>query len=586
MKKLILIQRKKKVYKILGKFTAAALLFGMAGLGALEASAADTEAAANQTVTYVYHQHIGSSGAEGGCYHELIYHTHSGNEAEGGACYQTPVYHTHTGDEVNGGECYGTPVLHVHTGNSEEGGGCFVPLYHKHTSKCYKTISSEEYGCSIVNWWDTNDGDYEGNDFKYFEMSCGVTVHGTNSSHGHTITVCNKSGTIEGYELGCGKTEESADSYSFDCEKIQGVTIDSYLLSCEKTKETVDGYGISCGMDEETPYGEITVTEQQGADKKKTAIAVSFKDLSGGKIQLSEEPFVWQNKNGSVIGTGDHITVTENGSYSVTVGVVNEDVKKESLQGRISINSIIKPQKDNGNKDDGNGDENKGGNDNGDGNGGDQDADAEESGQTKASPSPSAAPAAVKEPKKDNGTGTDSAGRVSGEGQSKSRDLRIPAASPVLKSETKTVTLPQTGSQNTEIQKIQETEIKESDAKAGVLRQFFESPAVQVITITAGALLALAGLLLFIYLLRMSVRLYNDDGEGRMVYIGRCRVRLKAEGYTIEISDAMAERAVTNRYCIKLGLFRAFRGEEEEIIVCRMGKRISVNLSKEMIVVI
>ena len=253
----------------MGKLAAALLLLGMSGACVMEVSATETElqtetdseengadenqAPANRRVTYIYHQHIGSSDEEGGCYHGVCYHTHRGNEMEGGECYQTPIYHVHTGDEQNGGECYGTPICHEHAGNPQEGGGCFVPVYHSHTGSCYKTISSSEYGCYTVRYWDTTDGDYEGHDYKYYEMSCGTTVHGTNSSHTHTVAVCNKSGTIERYTLGCGKTEETAESYVFDCEKAQGLTIDSYVFDCEKTEQTIDGYSLSCGKDEETP---------------------------------------------------------------------------------------------------------------------------------------------------------------------------------------------------------------------------------------------------------------------------------------------------------------------------------------------
>ena len=86
------------------------------------------------------------------------------------------------------------------------------------------------------------------------------------------------------------------------------------------------------------------------------------------------------------------------------------------------------------------------------------------------------------------------------------------------------------------------------------------------------------------YLMLMTVKVYNDDGEGKMVYLGRCRIRLKEEGYTAEISDRMAEKAVTNRYCIKPGAFRLFRGDEEELLVCCNQKKVSAPLCREMIV--
>ena len=115
---------------------------------------------------------------------------------------------------------------------------------------------------------------------------------------------------------------------------------------------------------------------------------------------------------------------------------------------------------------------------------------------------------------------------------------------------------------------------------------FFKSPVVRLITITAGSLAAVGGALLLLYLLRWSVSVYNDDGNGRLIYLGRCGVKTQEDDYVIDITDKMAEKAVTNRYCIRPGLFRIFRGDGQELAVCRGSKRVSAYLSKEMIVVI
>ncbi len=604
---------KKSINAVLLKIATAVLIAGMTGPCLMEAAASEampesvqsgdasesSKAPENSAVSYVYHQHIGNSGEKGGCYTTPVCHVHEGNEEEGGSCYKTPVYHVHEGSEETGGLCYGTPVLHMHTGNSEAGGGCFAPIYHQHTESCYEEVSGSEYGCYVVNWWDTIDGDYEGNDFKYFEMSCGETIHGTNPGHKHTVLKCNQEGSIVGYTLGCKKTEEDIDSYQFDCEKLEGISIDSYALSCEKTSETIDGYGIGCGKDEETPYGKITVTENQGGNKQETSMTVVFEDLSGGELQLADDPFVWYDQSGRKIGSGETLTVSENGGYSVRLGLINEDVDRESLKAEIKINSIIKPHQDNGhnNDDDSDGDDNGGGDD------GSQEN--EDGGQTPQTPavqaSPSAAPSATpsaspsltplassKTRKNDqasdgdsNGSGFDKADERSDQDKA-GKNPPIPVPSPGFRKQTETVKLPRKESSGEELQKIGTVE---QDPEGGI-QKFLSSPVVQVISITAGTLLALAGVLLLCYLLLMSVRIYNDDGEGKLVYLGRCRVRLKEEGYAIEITDAMTEKTVTNRYCIKPGFFRFFKGEDEELLVCCSGKKVSVSLSREMIVVI
>ena len=107
-----------------------------------------------------------------------------------------------------------------------------------------------------------------------------------------------------------------------------------------------------------------------------------------------------------------------------------------------------------------------------------------------------------------------------------------------------------------------------------------------MITLTAGTLFLLGGILAVLLYLRRSVALYNDDGEGRMVYLGRCPVRMEEEGYCIIITDAMIEKSCTNRYRIRPGIFRFGRDEEQEMIVYKEEKKAVVCFGKEMIVTI
>lgn len=125
--------------------------------------------------------------------------------------YYAAGYTAGLNEELNGVSI--SYIYHQHTGDNVSGGGCFVvPVTHRHKEDCYKKVSSSEYGCYIVEWHDTTDGDYEGHDYKIYTMSCGMVIHGTNSSHTHEIAVCGKENVIEGYALGCGKNESSIES--------------------------------------------------------------------------------------------------------------------------------------------------------------------------------------------------------------------------------------------------------------------------------------------------------------------------------------------------------------------------------------
>lgn len=115
---------------------------------------------------------------------------------------------------------------------------------------------------------------------------------------------------------------------------------------------------------------------------------------------------------------------------------------------------------------------------------------------------------------------------------------------------------------------------------------FFESAAVKVLTVTVSTLLLLGGIVFLLLYLLCSVSVFNDDGEGRMIYLGRCLIRKKEEEYFLIITQAMTEKSCTNRYCIKPGLFRLGKKEDQELIVYRDDKKAAVSLSKEMIVVL
>jgi len=108
------------------------------------------------------------------------------------------------------------------------------------------------------------------------------------------------------------------------------------------------------------------------------------------------------------------------------------------------------------------------------------------------------------------------------------------------------------------------------------------TPVIKMVSITSGTVLILAAIALLLLYLRRSVRVYNDDGKGRMKYLGRAAVTLSEEGYYIPITDKLEERATTNRYSIRPDLFLIGKNSSWEIYVVKNGKRKSVYLDKEM----
>ena len=108
------------------------------------------------------------------------------------------------------------------------------------------------------------------------------------------------------------------------------------------------------------------------------------------------------------------------------------------------------------------------------------------------------------------------------------------------------------------------------------------TPVIRMISITSGTLLLLAGMAVLLFYLRRSVRVYNDNGKGRMKYLGRAAVTLSEEGYYITITDKLMEHAATNRYCIRPDLFLIGKNSSWEICIVKDGKKKSVYLDKEM----
>lgn len=335
----------------------------------------------------IYHLHTGNAVAGGGCFAEKVYHTHSGSSVSGGGCYQTPVKHVHRGSASAGGGCYSVPVYHVHT---EVGGGCYEPVYHTHTSDCYKTerCNMEYKGALQVLRTENNYCSHHGNtqhaEIKgsYWHTSCGAgmtdathymcwTCQRFNKNHDYQSLICTKgeatieewrlvcakgSEAVETWQLGCGSTAETVESYKNSCGKTEK-TIDSYKRNCGKNEQSIDAYAINCGnteetiefykrsckREEETPYARISIINHNnswtaGAQR----LEASYEELNsieteGNFLKLGEQDIYWEK-----IGEGNRIEVTENGTYTAVLQATNEDIHKEQLHLSITVNTIDK----------------------------------------------------------------------------------------------------------------------------------------------------------------------------------------------------------------------------------------------------
>lgn len=601
----IVIKKKKKIKvrrqrRILTRvFAAASILFVLAGMPlAAYGSEEESTQAPREVVTQILHRHAGNSMEQAGCYSVPVAHQHEGNEKSGGICYQTPVYHTHEGNENDKSGCYTKPVYHEHQGDELQGGGCYEEITHSHVEECYEKadclMNHAPDGNILETWTDTcfahgqttfgkskgiashNDCGLEQQERIYrYCLTCGSV---SPSMHSYQKLVCRtQEGTVTGYQRNCGKDENTIDAYETNCG-FEESEIEGYSISCEKT---TDGYALGCGFTDNQLCGRVILRNETEGKAQKAILSVRLEDLTKGKLKLCVPAYEWQNESGQLIGSGEKIEVTENGRYFILVKLENEDVHEAGLRSSIFIDNIFKES---------------------------------------ASPSPEVSSSPGKEPLPTStpeaqilGGPEDDGDPSSGENDSNNAEAIVPVLQAGNIYETTKEEKAETSRPTAKTKKAflsEKIEISPSPQKSPVVKEsrtiaaeeykapmkevtvkkeqkktgFFSVPAVRIIAISGGSVLfLLAAALLFIYL-RQSVSVFNDNGEGRMIFLGRCLVKKENDCYGIVISETMEEKACTNRYRIKPGLFRMGKKGGEELIITKGSKSITFYLDKEMIV--
>lgn len=578
-----------------------------------EAKTAEKEASVSETprvvVTEIYHRHIGNASEKGGCYQTEIPHIHKGDEINGGACFGQEVKHMHQGDADLGTGCYTKPVLHTHQGNEGQEGACYKAVYHTHEDSCYKNeICTINY--TIGDFLEKLTGNCITHGEVIFDRHSGTGTHQDcpvgeeallfdlcpyceemlYSYHTYPVVICGIDTDLPtGYEKICGMEEGDIEGYDTECGLAEGQT-EAYKRTCEKL---VDGYERNCGLDEENPCGRLTVTNETDGEQEKVIVSVKFEDLSGGKLVPDKIPFVWYDENGNHIGNGDQIEVEKNGNYSVELKLQNRDVDESGLKSEILVDNVLEKIPDGGQETpspSATPSSEKGGEasptpeqtPSGGGSG----EDDQDGGEDTPASIPSAAPAPAHVLDGENSEGEGTGGDSLDYGKPvKAFEDEDGAGLEKSESPTPKITLKKETTEKKAEEKMESAPAMPEVKKVSKIKGFFSHPAVRIVTVAAGTLLLLAGLVLLLLYLRKSVRLYNDDGEGRWGRLGRLVVRLEEEGYAVTISEKEEEKAYTNRYCIKPGLFRLGKGEQE-IFVYKDTQRISVSLAKEMVVVL
>lgn len=510
----------------------------------------------------------------------------------------TDIYHKHCGSPEDGGGCYGQPRYHECQGDADTGGACYEDTPHVHVEVCY--LKDQE--CIFYNTGGTVIGhktdQCPAHGFVEFDIAEGTSRH----------TSCGK-GEVASTFIYCPTCGlPSMEIHEYDVVTC-GLEEGKYYKNCGKEDEKVlEGYELNCGL--EGACGRLIVTNESEEEAEKALLHVQVEDLSGGKLILSSEPYTWYDADGNILGNGEYLEVDKNGNYQVEVHLENQDVEEEGLRSTISVDTI----------------------------GGNREPAPEASSSPEASTSPeaSSSPEASASPRGSASPETageqESEATPSAEPDSQQEDgaESVPSAAPTVSPSTKPLEIRseenhggdllkapyefsgrQVSSSDSKVQPTiaptvsptgktretlmrQEQEVTAPKAMEDIVievkpvtdrRSFWKRPVVRLISITLGSLLLFAGIFLLLFYLRRSVRLYNDNGEGKWLYLGRLLVHKEEEGYVVTIPEKLIEKAYTNRYEIRPGLFLLGRSEEE-LLVYGEERRAAVPLSREMIVML
>lgn len=442
------------------------------------------------------------------------------------------IRHTHSGDAQNGGDCFANPVHHVHEGNETEGGACYSsPVYHVHTGD--ETDGGGCYGEEIVHT-------HEGSTSQ--AGACYTAVYHSHSDSCYAEGSHNSScpSHIEHHSYDCGTVHDwdgdghGCDGFTaYDCGGHRylacgrGGSVTGYRFTCSMEDGQVTGYAMNCDKTEETIESyELTCT--------KTPEDVDYYEKTCGMEE------------------GDEIYIPDPPS-----------------------------------EDSGNGGNSSGQDSSGDGNGGNGEGDSGNMPEPIQTPAPVIEPVAIPSP-----SVIPVAEEVTEQAPVRKKQPVVAAkASPSPEAELTSPSpsaLPKTTLKPVAEEKVELPQAAAQPEDEGgeplVLKRKWAifTPVIRVISITTGTLLLLAGIAVLLLYLRKSVRIYNDNGKGRMKYLGRAAVTLSEEGYYIQITDKLMERATTNRYCIRPDLFLIGKNSSWEICIVRDGKKKSVYLDKEM----
>lgn len=456
---------------------------------------------------------------------QTIRHEHLGDAQNGGECFADAVYHVHEGNEEEGGSCYNTPVYHVHTGNGVNGGGCYgEEIRHVHQGSenqagaCYTPVYHSHGNSCYAQR--SHDASCSSH-FEFHPYDC--IVHDWDGDghgcDGYTVYDCDGH-----WYIGCGSDGQIV-GYQFSCSMADG-QITGYRMNCSKTNDTIEAYELSCTKTpDDIDYYENTCGMEEGQE-----------------ITIPDPPEETTPDDGNTTGQEE----SENGN--------GEQENQEQGGGQTPGSE---PE---------------------------QIPESEPEYIPEVIPAPSELPAMTPAPselpveevileatvRKKPAAETAKTSPAREKVTSSPEPVRQVTPKPVAE---ETVKLPEVAA-----------EPGEEGGEPVVLKRKWPvfTPVIKMISITSGTVVLLIALILLLLYLRRSVRVYNDNGKGRMQYLGRAGVTLSEEGYCVQITERLVERASTNRYCIRPDLFLIGKNNSYEIWIVKDGKRKSVYLDKEM----